>query len=125
VGRLTDSLQFNVSSTRIAQEALGLRIEGELDLCSAPEMREEVAAIPTDVRFVLADLTGLTFMDSTGVAILIDVARLLGERLGLMMLVVDNARLVRVLEETGLDEYFEIRPDFDSAMHEFAGLTGG
>jgi anti-sigma B factor antagonist len=123
VGRLVDSLQFNVSSTRIGREALGLRIEGELNLCSAPEMREEVAAIPPDVRFVLADLTSLTFMDSTGMAILIAVARLLGERLGLMMLVVDNARLVHVLEETGLDQYFEIRDDFDSAMHEFAGLT--
>ena len=120
---MDDWIQFNVSSSRISREAVGLRIDGELDLYSSPEVRDELDGIGPEVRYVLADLTGLTFMDSTGVATLLSAARELAKREGKMMLVVGDPNVLRVVEVTGLDDYFEIRDDYESAAREFAGLT--
>jgi anti-sigma B factor antagonist len=120
---MNDLVPFNVSSSRIGRQALGLRIDGELDLYTAPEVREELAAIPREVRYVLVDLTGLLFLDSTGMQILLTTARLLAKRNGTMMLVVGDRIVLRVLEVTGLDRYFEIRDDYQSAAREFVGLT--
>jgi anti-sigma B factor antagonist len=120
---MNDLIQFSVSSSRIGGQAFGLRIDGELDLYTAPEVHEELASIPSDVRFVLADLTGLSFMDSAGMATLLTVARVLAKRRGGMMLVVDDSSVLRVLQVTGLDRYFEIRDDYEAAARELVGPT--
>jgi anti-sigma B factor antagonist len=116
---MQDLVQFNVSSSPIGRQALGVRIDGELDLYTAPEVHEELSALPVGVRHVLVDLTGLSFMDSAGVATLLSGARRLAKRSGTMMLVVDD----RALQVTGLDRYFEIRDDYEAAAREFVGLT--
>jgi anti-anti-sigma factor len=108
---MNDLIQFSVSSSRIGRQALGVRIDGELDLHTAREVHEELASIPPDVRFVRADLTGLSFMDSAGMATLLAAARTLAKRGGTMVLVVDDASVLRVLHVTGLDQCFEIRDD--------------
>jgi anti-sigma B factor antagonist len=120
---MNDLIEFNVSSSRIGRQGLGLRIDGELDLYSASDVREELTDIAPDVRYVLVDLTGLTFMDSSGLATLLDGARDIAKRRGRMMLVVGDPAVLRVLEVTGLDGYFEIRDDYESAAREFVGLT--
>jgi anti-anti-sigma factor len=123
VAAMSELIEFNVSSSRIGRQALGLRIDGELDLYNAADVRDELAGITSDVRYVLVDLTGLTFMDSAGVATLLSGARALAKRDGKMMLVVGDPVVMRVLEVTGLDGYFEIRDDLESAAREFVGLT--
>jgi anti-sigma B factor antagonist len=115
--------QFSVSSSRIGREALGLLIEGELDVYTAPEVLEELASISPDIRYVIADLTGLTFMDSTGMATLLATARRLARCSGSMTLVVDDWSVLRVLVVTGLDRYFELSDDYESAAGGFVGLT--
>jgi anti-sigma B factor antagonist len=116
-------VQFNVSSSRISRQALAVSIDGDLDLYTAREVHEELAAIPAGVRHVLVDLTGLSFMDSAGMATLLTAARQLAKRSGTMTLVVGDRSVLRALEVTGLDRYFEIREDYEAAAREFAGLA--
>jgi anti-anti-sigma factor len=116
---MNDLVQFNVSSSMIGRQALGLWIDGELDLYTAPEVHAELASIPPEVRYVVADLTGLTFLDSAGMATLLVTARRLAERRGTMTLVVGDPSVLRVLRVTGLDRYFEIREDYETAASEF------
>jgi anti-anti-sigma factor len=124
VAAMHELVQFNVSSWMIGRQALGLRIDGELDVYTAPDVHQELAIVPPDVRYVLADLTGLTFLDSTGMATLLTAARRLAMRRGTMILIVDaDSSVLRVLEVTGLDRYFEIREDYESAASEFVGLA--
>jgi anti-sigma B factor antagonist len=120
---MQELVQFNVSSSPIGRQALGVRIDGELDLYTAPEVHEELSALPASVRYVLVDLTGLSFMDSAGVATLLSGARRLAKRSGTMMLVIADRSILRALEVTGLDRYFEIRDDYEAAAREFVGLT--
>ena len=52
-----------------------LRLEGELDLVTAPMLRDELARHQArGVRIVL-DLSGIEFLDSTGLVLLMEVAR--------------------------------------------------
>jgi anti-sigma B factor antagonist len=120
---MKDLPEFNVSSSRIGRQALRLCIDGELDLHNAPAVQEELASIPFDFRFVLTDLTHLSFMDSAGMATLLKTARGLAKRQGTMMLVFGDRSVRRALEVTGLDRYFEIRDDYDSAARELVALT--
>jgi anti-sigma B factor antagonist len=119
---MNDLVQFNVSASKLGHQAFGLRIDGELDLFSASEVHDELVAITPEVRYVLVDLTGMTFMDSAGLAILLAGAKALADRNGKMLLVVGERSVLRVLEVTGLNAYFEIRDDFETAAREFVGL---
>jgi anti-sigma B factor antagonist len=116
-------MQFNVSSARIGPEALGLCIDGELDLYTAPQVRDELATMTPEVRHVLVDLTGLSFMDSAGMSTLLVAARQVADREGTIMLVVGDSSVLRVLEVTGLDRCFEIRDDYEAAARELVELA--
>ena len=116
---MSSLMQFSVSSSRIGREALGLVVEGELDVYTAPEVLEELSSISPDVRYVIADLTGLSFRRRCATA----TARRLATRSGSMTLVVDDWSVLRVLGVTGLDRYFELSDDYESAASEFVGLA--
>lgn len=104
---MLDELEFAVSSVRVGGTHV-VRVFGELDLYTAPELREELDDLPSGVDGVQVDLTNVTFVDSAGLAVLVAAARPLRAAGGTMSLVVDDPRVLRVLEVTGLDRYFEI-----------------
>jgi len=87
--------------------ALKVTIAGELDLASVGSvqagMGEQLAKGPQEVTF---DLEKLTFMDSSGIALLVQTANLVPR-----VVIVNAPPIVRrVLEATGLLEVFGITP---------------
>lgn len=82
-----------------------IAIAGEMDLSNAAEVeRELVRAEATNATRIIIDLSELTFMDSTGIRLLITAharSRTDGDRL---MLVRPPARVFRVLTIAGVDE---------------------
>jgi anti-sigma B factor antagonist len=53
-----------------------IELFGELDLATAPELEEVIArAETTDARQIVVDLSGLEFIDSTGISLLITTAQ--------------------------------------------------
>lgn len=93
------------------------QICGELDISTAPDVRERLLAIlnrKTVSRLVL-DLSKLEFMDSSGVAVLVNTerrARLLGRS---MVLVAPQRPVLRVLQVCGMENYFPIFNDISAA----------
>lgn len=84
---------------------LTLRLAGELDLAGAPEVEAAVERAMADAeRRLVIDFSGLTFIDSTGIAIL--VAAMGDERAaGRLGFVPSTAPAVtRVLKLTGVEE---------------------
>ncbi len=99
-------LLVEVSGTEPAYE---VHLHGELDLSTAPQLREELVRLTSDgATAVTVDLSELEFVDSTGLSVLITGLKRLREKGGDMELRSPNPGTRRVLEITGLTEVFSI-----------------
>jgi anti-anti-sigma factor len=81
----------------------GLALSGELDLTGAPRIEEQLqsALLEGSGAYVL-DLTGLSFMDSTGVNTLLRVRSLLGREERTLVLICPPGPVRRVLDLIGV-----------------------
>jgi anti-sigma B factor antagonist len=85
-----------------------VKLCGELDISSAPDLRDQLLAIlsrRTPAHLIL-DLAKLQFIDSSGIAVFVNTerrARLLGCT---VVLIAPQAPVSRVLQICGLDHYF-------------------
>jgi anti-anti-sigma factor len=90
-------LDFDLTVGRDEGGAYRLTLRGELDLGTAERLEQALA--DTDGE-VLLDLRGLTFMDSTGVRVLLEVAE---QRVSDLRMIVPAEGDVRLtIEETGI-----------------------
>lgn len=90
---------------------------GEVDVATAPALREGLdEAVAADAGAVVVDLTGVTFIDSTGLGVLIGARkRCLDADLELRV-VVTEPRILKVFEITGLTELFAIHESLEPAL---------
>jgi anti-anti-sigma factor len=79
-----------------------LALTGELDLDSANKLEEAVREVCASGAGLVIDLRKVTFMDSTGLRVLI-VAGTLCEEKGHELRIIPGEDIQRVLEMTGLD----------------------
>jgi anti-sigma B factor antagonist len=86
-----------------------VRTFGELDLASAKALEKEIrSAFASDAEAVLLDLGEVSFIDSTGLAVLLaaaTVSRSNGERLRLVRI---SPTVQRALEVSGLKDAFPL-----------------
>jgi anti-sigma B factor antagonist len=84
-----------------------VRVSGELDLLTAPRVRRTLFDLVSEGhRRIAASIADVTFMDSSGLATLIDTLRVLEEDDGTLALVGTPEHVVRLLRTTGLDKTF-------------------
>jgi anti-sigma B factor antagonist len=93
-----------VTQEHIAPSSVVLSAAGELDIASAPELRERVtAALDAGVRRLVIDLREVSFMDSVAIAVLVHASRRLDPD-GRMAIVIAPGSYPRLLfEAAGLD----------------------
>ena len=84
-------------------------ISGEIDIARAPALRERLIGLlrPGASRLVV-DLSGVTFCDASGLAVLVGVARRVGLLGGVLRLAAPTPLVSTVLRLTGLASRFEI-----------------
>jgi anti-sigma B factor antagonist len=86
-----------------------LRAQGEIDVASAPEFHASLSdLIREDTEILIVDLSEVSFMDSTGLGVLVGVEKQMSEAGHEMRLVVTQPQITRLLELTGLNEVFTI-----------------
>ena len=94
-----------------------IEVEGQVDLYSAPEFKERTArVIGTGKRCVIIDLSRVTFMDSTGLGVLVGALKRLRAARAELLLVVTDYDIERLFELTGLDGVFRIYRSRDEAL---------
>jgi anti-anti-sigma factor len=95
-----------------------VRLDGEVDLSNVEEVREAIfATADAGHACVVVDLTGTTYLDSTAVRLLFDLAVRLQARRRRLRLVVSDATIVRrVLVLTKLDESVPFHTTVDDAV---------
>jgi len=88
-----------------------LIVEGDIDLYSSPELRDAVlAAVPKSTTGVGVHLESVGYMDSSGVATLVEGLRSAKENDKSFVLVAPSHAVMKVLELARLDSVFEVRP---------------
>jgi len=98
--------QVIVSSVDTGHE---VQLLGELDMATAPQLRDELARLATDgSTLVTVDMANLAFIDSTGLSVLIGGLKRLRQQGGDMALRSPGPATRKVLEITGLTQVFAI-----------------
>ena len=89
--------------SEIVDENRVLTPRGDVDLGSAPELRAVLAPIlESDKPRLLLDLSGVNFMDSTGVGIMVNAFNRVREKQGAIAFCGATQRVHRVLQISGL-----------------------
>ena len=93
--------------------AVGIKLAGEVDLATVPQLREALANIRTESE-VLLDLRDLTFMDSSGVSAILAFA---SSRNGPLVMVDPPTDMERLFQITCLEQHprIEVRHTRDQA----------
>jgi anti-sigma B factor antagonist len=94
-----------------------VRAHGDLDLTTAPRLREQVVQIVSggQPRIVL-DVQGVDFVDSTGLGVLIGLLKRTRSQGGDLRLVSTRPGLRKILELTALDRALPLSADVDAAV---------
>jgi anti-sigma B factor antagonist len=113
VTRSTDALPpaFVCSWTEDGLDAAWVRVAGELDLATVPQLERSLGKPQLQARLVVLDLRELAFMDSAGVHAIVNAsirARHVGGRLVLLR---GPANVDRVFRLAGSSGDLEIRED--------------
>jgi anti-anti-sigma factor len=103
-------VQFAMYEHRVGR-ILTVRVEGELDLLTAPKLVAEVdQLLRVDPVDVVLDLEETLFIDSAGLAILLNLQRRLDHRGHRLRVVCDEGPVRRVIEMARLEETLGVVP---------------
>jgi len=92
-------------------------VTGEIDVATAPSLREHLAVHQAAGEpVVVVDLTGVTFLDSTALGVLVGAYRRITEEGHALRLVIVEPRILKVLEITDLISVFPIADTVDAAV---------
>jgi anti-sigma B factor antagonist len=94
-----------------------LPLEGEIDLHVSPEVAGSLRTLIANKPEVLVvDLAKVTYMDSSGLAVLIDAMQHVQEYGGKFAIAGAQESVRHIFEIARLDQVFQIFPDADSAL---------
>jgi anti-sigma B factor antagonist len=115
---------FDLTEEPLDDKSVVLRVQGEIHASTAPEFSERLNdSIATGRTGVILDLTGVEFIDSTGLSVLLNGLRRVTRVRGSMVLACANPTVLRLFEITKLDSTFEILPSCDEAIERLRQVT--
>lgn len=89
---------------------LVIRVQGEVDLYSSPELRKVILkSIPSAGGDLAIDLSEVSYIDSSGVATLVEGLRSARKNGSGFVLVMPSPAVMQVLELARLDSVFEVK----------------
>jgi anti-anti-sigma factor len=92
-------------------------LSGDLDIVSVPVLREQLLGLlGVHASQLVIDLSGVSFCDASGLAVLVGTARRAGLLGGVLRLAAPAPSVAAALRIGGLDRYFDIFPDVSAAI---------
>jgi anti-anti-sigma factor len=92
-----------------------VRVFGELDMATCPRVEDAISSAPSTARVVI-DLTSCTFVDSSGVRVLVAAQRDVTAEGGRVELVATEPGILRVLEITSVDTVITVHSTLETAL---------
>jgi anti-sigma B factor antagonist len=102
-GSLPTQNEFNVEVT-FEERATVVTVTGELDLATTPALEAELERTSSGPEVVILDLRGVSFMDSTGLSLLVKAQRRAEDSGQRLAIVRGGAQVQRLLSLTGVAE---------------------
>jgi anti-sigma B factor antagonist len=94
-----------------------LSVEGSVDIYSSPELRGELkVALEKKAPRIVVDLEGVSFVDSSGLATLIEALQRVNGYTGKLLLCNLSPTVLGVFQLANLDNIFQIRPTRAAAL---------
>ena len=91
-------------------------VEGEVDVFTAPKLREAIIGLLADGKEkIIVNLEGVPFMDSTGLGVLVGGLKRVKERNGELAIAGAQGTVLRVLNVTGLNAVFALHESVTTA----------
>jgi anti-sigma B factor antagonist len=111
------AIEFGIEDRRVDPHTHVISVSGEVDLFTAPEFKQRVAAaIDGGAERVIVDLSATIFIDSSSLGVLIGAHRRLKGRGGALVVVCENEAIVKTFRITGLDGVFTLVPSLADAL---------
>jgi len=115
-------IEFGVTDEHVDERTHVVAPRGEVDTVTAPQLGRRLLSLADEGKTrVVVDLSEVTFMDSTGIGVLLNAVRQLRLRHGGLVLVCPTERILRPFEITGLVDHLRI---FRSREQALGGLAG-
>jgi anti-sigma B factor antagonist len=115
---------FDLTEEPLDDHSVVIKVAGEIHATTAPEFSERLNdAIADGKTGVILDLTGVEFIDSTGLSVLLNGLRRVTRVRGSMVLACANPTVLRLFEITKLDSTFDIVPSCDEAIQRLRQAT--
>jgi anti-sigma B factor antagonist len=110
------SVQISVSRTTAGDVPI-VAVNGEVDVYSAPALKESLTdLLQSGATTLIVDLTGVGFLDSTGLGALVEARSATTDAGGSLLLVCSQERILKLFTITGLDGVFAIHPSVEGAV---------
>ena len=99
---------MNVSAVN-SQNRTVITVSGEVDIATSPALDAAIAtAIGEEAKQIVVDLTDVSFMDSSGLGVIVRGLKRAREAEIDLDLVISNDRVLKVFAITGLDQVLKI-----------------
>jgi anti-sigma B factor antagonist len=110
-------MDFAVSAEPHGDGIAVVKVQGEVDVYTAPKLREEIhRRLDQGDNRIVVDLTNVAYMDSSGLGVLIGALKRSREENGDLIVASPNPRISRILDVTGLSRIFNVHDDMNGAV---------
>lgn len=104
-------------STRAQQDHMVLSVGGEIDVYTAPQLRQRlIELVEAGSKHIIVDMEQVEFLDSTGLGVLVGGLKRVRALDGSLRLVCSQERILKIFRITGLEKVFGIYRTVDDAI---------
>ena len=109
--------EFDLEIVGTIGDCAVLRVTGEVDVYTAPVLREQIRELAAKgAVHLIADLGRVDFLDSTGLGALVGGLKRVREAGGSLALVISTPRILRIFQITGLTKALAVQRSAADAM---------
>ncbi len=109
--------EFRLETVGLIGDCAVLQVTGEVDVYTAPMLREQMRELSAKgAVHLIADLSRVDFLDSTGLGALVGGLKRLREARGSLALVISTPRILRIFQITGLSKALAVQRSVEDAI---------
>lgn len=106
-------MELEVSTREVGDHTV-IKLKGEVDIYTAPSLRETIVDCVEKGRYKIAvDLDEVDFLDSTGLGVLVGGLKRVKQHEGELSIICNQEKILRIFKITGLTKIFRMLTNAD------------